>query len=241
MKLHSSTISHRVIRNGIRPRLLALAALTGLALNLLAPRAEATVATPAVVSAQSPGQLVIDNSQRVIRTLSQRRAEFQANPDALHSFIRSEFTQIFDRVYAARLVLGRNGRTASDGDVRAFADALAENLMHRYGNSLLQVDPGLNVKLKSETPLRDGTIIKVMSLIDRRSGAPVPVDYLFHRNAGQWQVFDVIVEGVSFVQTFRTQFDDELRSKTLAQITEDLRVGKLQVDTSKVDASSGKQ
>ena len=106
------------------------------------------------------------------------------------------------------------------------------DLMKRYGNSLLQVDPGLNVKLVSETPLRNGTIVKVMSKIDRRSGAPVPVDYLMHRNGGQWQVFDVIVEGVSFVQTFRTQFADELRSKTLAQLTDDLRAGKIQVDAS---------
>lgn len=211
-------------QTSFRRRFLAAFALFGLALALIAPRVQAAV--------QTPGQMVLDNSQRVIRTLSARRAEFQANPEALHSFIRSEFTTMFDRVYSARLVLGRNGRSASDAEVRTFADALAENLMKRYGNSLLEVDPGLNVKLVSDTPLRNGTIVKVMSLIDRRNGAPVPVDYLMHRNAGQWQVFDVIVEGVSFVQTFRTQFDDELRSKTLAQLTDDLRAGRIQVDTS---------
>jgi phospholipid transport system substrate-binding protein len=213
-----------MFQNIYRRRLLASFALLGLAFALIAPRVEAAV--------QSPGQMVLDNSQRVIRTLSERRAEFQANPEALHSFIRGEFTQMFDRVYSARLVLGRNGRTASDAEVRAFADALAENLMKRYGNSLLQVDPGLNVKILSDTTLRNGTIDKVMSLIDRRNGAPVPVDYLMHLNGGQWQVFDVIVEGVSFVQTFRTQFDDELRSKTLAQLTADLRAGRITVDTS---------
>lgn len=213
----------------VRRRFVATFALLGLAFALVAPRVEATV--------QSPGQMVLDNSQRVIRTLSERRTEFQANPEALHSFIRGEFSTMFDRVYSARLVLGHNGRSASDAEVRTFADALAENLMKRYGNSLLEVDPGLNVKVTSETPLRGGTIVKVMSLIDRRNGAPVPVDYLMHRNAGQWQVFDVIVEGVSFVQTFRTQFDDELRSKTLAQLTDDLRAGRIQVDTS-VDKKS---
>jgi phospholipid transport system substrate-binding protein len=213
-----------MFHNVARRRFLAAFALLGLVFALMAPRAEAT--------AQTPGQMVLDNSQRVIRTLSARRAEFQANPEALHSFIRGEFTQMFDRVYSARLVLGRNGRGASDAEVRAFADALAENLMKRYGNSLLEVDPGLNVKLVSDTALRNGTIVKVMSLIDRRNGAPVPVDYLMHLNAGQWQVFDVIVEGVSFVQTFRTQFDDDLRSKTLAQLTDDLRAGRIKVDAS---------
>ena len=213
-----------MLHNPVRRSFLATFALLGLVLALIAPRVAA--------AEQTPGQLVLDNSQRVIRTLSERRAEFQSNPAALHSFIRSEFNTMFDRVNSARMVLGRNARGASDAQVRAFADALAENLMKRYGNSLLQVDPGLNVKLVSETPLRNGTIVKVMSKIDRRSGAPVPVDYLMHRNGGQWQVFDVIVEGVSFVQTFRTQFADELRSKTLAQLTDDLRAGKIQVDAS---------
>ena len=213
-----------MLHNPVRRSFLATFALLGLVFALLAPRVEA--------AAQTPGQLVLENSQRVIRTLSERRAEFQSNPAALHSFIRSEFTTMFDRVSSARMVLGRNARGVSDAEVRAFADALAENLMQRYGNSLLQVDPGLNVKLVSEIPLRNGTIVKVMSKIDRRSGAPVPVDYLMHRNGGQWQVFDVIVEGVSFVQTFRTQFDDELRTRTLAQLTDDLRAGKIQVDAS---------
>ena len=213
-----------MLHNPVRRRFLATFALLGLVFAMIAPRVAA--------AEQTPGQLVLDNSQRVIRTLSERRAEFQSNPAALHSFIHGEFNTMFDRLNSARMVLGRNARGASDAQVRAFADALAENLMKRYGNSLLQVDPGLNVKLVSETPLRNGTIVKVMSRIDRRSGAPVPVDYLMHRNGGQWQVFDVIVEGVSFVQTFRTQFDDELRSKTLAQLTDDLRAGKIQVDTS---------
>jgi phospholipid transport system substrate-binding protein len=186
----------------------------------------------AALAAPTPSQVVQETSQQVISTLSERRAEFQADPAALHAFIRGEFTTIFDRTYAARLVLGRNGRGASDADVRAFADALAENLMSRYGNSLLEVDPGLNVKVLSETSFRGGSIVKVLSLIDRKTGAPVAVDYLFHQNAGRWQVFDVLVEGVSFVQTFRTQFDDELRSRSLAQITADLRANKIQADAS---------
>lgn len=210
----------------LRRQCFGVLAAFGLAAMFTPPLAHATSAT------SSPGQLVQENSQRVIRTLSERRSEFQANPAALHSFVRSEFTSDFDRVYAARLVLGRNGHSASDADVRAFADALAENLMLRYGNSLLEVDPGLSVKIVSETPLRGGSIVKVLSRVDRKSGAPVSVDYLFHQNAGHWQIFDVIVEGVSFVQTFRTQFDDELRSKTLAQITNDLRANKIQADAS---------
>jgi phospholipid transport system substrate-binding protein len=43
-------------------------------------------------------------------------------------------------------------------------------------------------------------------------------------------VFDVMVEGVSFVQTFRAQFDAELQNKTIAQVAQELRNGSLQAD-----------
>jgi phospholipid transport system substrate-binding protein len=46
-------------------------------------------------------------------------------------------------------------------------------------------------------------------------------------------VFDVMVEGVSFVQTFRQQFDQQLQTKSIAQVAAELRTGKLQADADK--------
>ena len=60
----------------------------------------------------SPSKLVLDNSTRVLSTLEKRRAEFTKNRGALRAFVSSEFDQMFDREYAARLVLGRHARGA---------------------------------------------------------------------------------------------------------------------------------
>ena len=70
--------------------------------------------------------------------------------------IDSEFNTMFDRDYAARQVLGRHGRGASDADVKLFADALANNLMQRYGSSLIDFNTELRVRIKSETALPRG-------------------------------------------------------------------------------------
>jgi phospholipid transport system substrate-binding protein len=50
------------------------------------------------------------------------------------------------------------------------------------------------------------------------------------KSGGTWKVFDVMVEGVSFVQTFRQQFDNELTHKSIKQVAADLRNGQLQAD-----------
>ena len=181
----------------------------------------------------SPSQLVLDNSQRVLATLEARRAEFSKNRVALRKFIDSEFNTMFDRDYAARQVLGRHGRGASDADIKLFADALADNLMQRYGSSLLDFNTKLRVRVKSETPLPRGLGVKVSTELLRSGGDPVPVDYLMRKTGNQWKVFDVMVEGVSFVQTFRQQFDAELQRKSITQVAAELRNGQLQADAGK--------
>ncbi|MBX9401088.1 ABC transporter substrate-binding protein [Lysobacter sp. BMK333-48F3] len=191
--------------------------------------AQATAAAgQAVPAAGSPSAMVLNNSTRILSTLEARRAEFTKNRAALSQFISTEFNQVFDRNYAARLVLGTHGRGASDGDVNAFADALTGSLMQRYGSALLDFNTKLKVRIKSETPLRGGAIVKVSSEFLRQGGEPVPVDYLLRKNGQQWKVFDVMVEGVSFVQTFRNQFDAPLSQKPIAQVAAELKAGKLQ-------------
>lgn len=194
--------------------------------------AQVTAAPGTAPAAGTPSAMVLANSTRILSTLEARRPEFSKNRAALSQFISTEFTQVFDRDYAARLVLGTHGRGASDADVAAFADALTSSLMQRYGSALLDFNTKLKVRIKSETPLRGGAIVKVSSEFLRQGGEPIPVDYLLRKNGAQWKVFDVMVEGVSFVQTFRNQFDTPLNQKSIAQVAKDLKAGKLQAQAS---------
>ena len=178
----------------------------------------------------SPSKLVLDNSQRILSTLESRRAEFTKNRGALEKFVAGEFDTMFDRDYAARQVLGRHARGASDADVKVFADALADSLMRRYGSSLLDFNTRLKVRIKSETVLPRGLGVKVASEMLRQGGEPIPVDYLMRKSGNGWKVFDVMVEGVSFVQTFRQQFDSELTRKSIRQVAAELASGKVQAD-----------
>ena len=191
----------------------------------------ARAAAPVSASMQgTPSQLVLNNSQRVLSTLEKRRGEFSKNRPALRQFISTEFNAMFDRDYAARLVLGRHGRGAADEDVKLFADALADNLMQRYGSSLLDFNTRLRVRVKSEKVLAQGQGVRVSSEFLRQGGEPIPVDYLMRKIGTQWKVFDVIVEGVSYVQTFRNQFDAELQRKTIKQVATELRNGQIKAD-----------
>ena len=178
----------------------------------------------------TPSELVLENTQRVLSTLEQRRAEFTNDRAALEAFVKSEFNAMFDREYAARQVLGRHGRGASDADISYFADAMADSLLRRYGSSLLDFNTRLQARIVSETALPRGLGVRVASELLRQGGEPIPVTYLMRQSGGQWKVFDVQVEGVSFVSTFRRQFDNELQNKTIRQVADELRAGRVEAD-----------
>jgi phospholipid transport system substrate-binding protein len=211
---------------------LLLASLLAAPALALAP-AGAASAQAAAPAQGSPSKMVLDNSQRILSTLESRRAEFTKNRAALEQFVAGEFDAMFDRDYAARQVLGRHARGASDADVKVFADALADSLMRRYGSSLLDFNTRLKVRIKSETTLPRGLGVKVASEMLRQGGEPIPVDYLMRKSGNGWKVFDVMVEGVSFVQTFRQQFDSELTHKSIRQVAAELASGKVQANAGK--------
>ena len=210
------------------PAALAAALFAAAPMTLLPQPAQAQDAARSMQG--SPSQLVLDNSTRILRTLEERRAEFTADRGKLRQFVTGEFNSMFDRDYAARQVLGRHGRGASEADVKLFADALADNLMARYGASLLDFNTKLKVRVKSESALPRGLGVKVSSELIRSGGEPIPVDYLMRKSGGQWKVFDVMVEGVSFVQTFRQQFDAPLTQKSIRQVATELRNGQLKAN-----------
>jgi len=186
-------------------------------------------AAPAPAATQSAASgVVLDSANRILATLDSRRTEFKANPAALNQFIKSEFNRSFDADYAARLVLGVHGRGAPAGDVADFAAAMADSLTARYGSSLLDFNTRLSVKVKSEAPLPGGRGMRVTTQMLRAGKDPIPVDYLLRNVGGKWKVFDVMIEGISYVQAFKNQFDAPLSQKSIKQVAADLRAGKLQ-------------
>lgn len=185
---------------------------------------------PAASAAQatSAGTEVMAASSRIIQTLQTRKAEFRSNRPALRQYIDGELNRSFDRTYAARLVLGVHSRGASDAQIQLFADAMADTLMGRYGDALLEIEGRPRFRLKGESPLPGNRGVKVSTELLRNGAESTPVDYLMRQVDGRWKIFDVMIEGISYVQTFKNQFDAPLRQKGIEQVARELRSGTLQ-------------
>jgi len=208
-----------------------ITALLATALVLCAPQA---LAAPE----GSASSLIQVTSDRILAEIKARRDEFKADDAQLQRFVRDEMNKVLDQGYTARLVLGLHSRKASQEQIDAFGKALSDNLNRRYAKALLEIDGNTKVKVVGETALRGGKIIRAKTEVIRSSGAPVAVDYLFRDVNNEWRAFDLIVEGISYVQTFRSQFDPLIRDKGLAQVIQDLQEGRIEVETETHDSGN---
>jgi len=167
---------------------------------------------------QSPAELVKQKATATLDAVASQREELRKHPKELYSLVEDKLLPVFDFDFTARLVLGRHWRDASSEQQEAFRKAFVDFLIHNYANGLLKYQ---NNKIDFE-PVRGSadprhTIVQTKVYLD--DGTAVPVDYVLHRTKqGDWKIFDVVIEGISYVNNYRQQFGAEVDQKGLDEL-----------------------
>ncbi len=167
--------------------------------------------------AQSPNEVIEDAMALMQEKLDHRREELAADKDALYEVIDEILLPRFDRRYAARLVLGRYVRTASEEQLERFIDAFYTSMVNKYADGVLEFDQDrIEVLAFRGDDTEKRVVVKTIVALD--DGTQVPVDYrLVQRKVG-WLMFDVVIEGISYVQTFRTEIGAEIQGSSLDEV-----------------------
>jgi len=171
---------------------------------------------PMTPNDQAPDQLVANSAQRMLTELDANRALYTKDPAKLDSLVANVLLPNFDSDYAARLVLGQTWRTATPEQRKAFVDAFYHSLLRNYGNALLSFTAS---KFKI-LPYRGepGDQATVRTEVKRDSGEVVPVNFSLHKTPDGWKAWDVVIEGISYVKSFRTDFAAEIQQKGLDEV-----------------------
>lgn len=176
--------------------------------------------------AQSPNALIEGASKELASVLSERRDELTDDRQALYDAVDEIILPRFDRRYAAQLVLGRNWRTASDEQKDAFIDAFYQNLLRKYADGVLEFNQD-QIKILPFRGDETKPRVIVKSIVTLNDGTDVPVDYGLVRRDSGWKVFDVIIEGISYVRNFRAEINSEVQNSSLDDVIERLRQGEI--------------
>lgn len=173
---------------------------------------------------RSPEQVIMDASELTLEALEGRRDELKADRKALFDVIDEILLPRWDRQYTGQLVMGRYWRDATDEQREAFITALYRKLLDSYGEGVLQYDANQLKITGTRGKLEDGRVM-VDSEVKLEDGTPVPISYRLRIHEGSWKVYDVVVEGISYVTNYRNQYASEFRSKGIEQVLKELQKG----------------
>lgn len=175
----------------------------------------------AIAAVDSPNAVIEDSMLVLAEKLDGRKAELAADRKSLYALIDEMLLPRFDRKFAAQLVLARHWRSASESQRTRFINAFYQALLRRYADGILEFDPDMITVM----PFRGDVSkprTKVRSTVELDDGSKVAVDYdLVKRDSG-WLVYNVVIEGVSYVTNFRAELDSEIRSTSLDAVIERL-------------------
>jgi phospholipid transport system substrate-binding protein len=170
--------------------------------------------SPAVAVANSPNAVIEESVVLLTKMLDGRKAELAADRKELYSLIDEILLPRFDRKFAAQIVLAKHWRTASEEQQARFIEAFYQALVRRYADGVLEFDPDKITVL----PFRGDDSkkrTKVRSTVAMDDGSKVAVDYDLVKRESGWLVFNVVIEGVSYVRNFRAELDSEISASGL--------------------------
>jgi phospholipid transport system substrate-binding protein len=127
----------------------------------------------------------------------------------------------FDTAYSAQLVLAKYWRTATPEQRKRFIEAFYQSLLQNYGEALLEFTPDRLRILPFQGNPTD-KVATVRTEIRRDNGSRVPVNYSLRKTDSGWKAYDVQIEGVSYVKSFRTDFGSEIQQKGLEAVIQRL-------------------
>ena len=179
---------------------------------------------------RDPMTIIEETTSHILQTLDSRREEFAADLEQLRAMVREDLLPLIDLNYSARLILGKAGRGVSPEQLDAFSDAMSGVLINRYADGLLEFRSDEQLEVLPMKGSNNEKLTRVRTRIKLDNGGTAPVDYAFHKTEEGWKAFDVTVEGISYVITFRNQIAPRVEKEGIEKVTADIAAGNLKID-----------
>lgn len=196
----------------------------------------AAAAAPVTQTPVAPREVVQAAVSRVVMVLEEVRlnppsAETVgrvAMPDRTRVEIRQIADQLFDFEEIARRCLGRNWAGRTKAERTEFIPLFTDLLERAY---IGKVESYSGEKILYTGEIVDGQYALVRSRIITRRRTETALDYRLHQVDGKWKVYDVLIDNVSFVSTYRSEFNRVLQSSSWDDLMERLRKKRIEIRT----------
>ncbi|HSI43246.1 MAG TPA: ABC transporter substrate-binding protein [Methylotenera sp.] len=169
----------------------------------------------------TPDALVKQTADDVLSTLKTDKDVQAGNQKKIYAIAEEKILPNFDFDRVCRMVLGKNWKAATPEQQAGFQKEFRSLLLRTYASALGKYkDQVIEYKpLRTEAGADN---VSVKTQIVQPGGQPIAVDYSLAKSANGWKVYDIVIEGVSLVTNYRSQFSNEIRQNGLDSLIKKL-------------------
>lgn len=169
----------------------------------------------------APDVLVKTTADEVIEIVKNDKDIQAGNQEKIFALAEQKILPNFNFDRVCRLVLGKNFTKASKEQQDKFQAEFRTLLLRTYASALSKYR---NQKIEYK-PLRaepNATQVTVKTEVIQPGGQPIAIDYSLAKQGDTWKVYDIVIEGVSLVTNYRSQFNNEIRQNGIDGLIERL-------------------
>jgi phospholipid transport system substrate-binding protein len=180
-------------------------------------------AAPLLWAQSSPVPMLESSANQIISTLKQNQGQLKSNHQIIYQAIERYLLPNVDVAGMSRSVLGRQAwAKASPTEKKEFTQEFTKLVIRTYASPLAEYS-GETVKFMPLRGSPDARFTRVNSIISRPSGQKIPLTYSLVSHNNQWKIYDLNVEGVSLLQSFRSQFGQMLQTGSMQELIVKMR------------------
>ncbi|WP_048875094.1 MlaC/ttg2D family ABC transporter substrate-binding protein [Candidatus Coxiella mudrowiae] len=160
-----------------------------------------------------------DIANKMISELQQHQSQLKNNPQLINQIVNQQLIPHIDVDRMAGSVIGRHyWQTATLAQRKLFIREFEKMVVSTYSMALSFYDED-QIKFRPlQSRVANQKEVNVESVILRRNGQRIPISYNLVNNGRQWKVYDFSIEGISLVQSYRSQFSGILAQGGLAAL-----------------------
>ncbi len=170
--------------------------------------------------AGEPMDIVRENVNAVLEVLRDPALQGPENKEKKREKAREIVNDRFDFEEISRRSLGRHWTERSEEEKKEFVAIFSEFLERSYMNRI-EGHTADEVLFLNEEIRGEKAEVRTKAVTEK--GTEVPINYRLFRRNGRWMVYDVVIEGVSLVSSYRTQFNEIIQSSSYEGLVKSLK------------------
>ncbi len=171
-------------------------------------------------SIPAPDDMLKVATIKMLRSINDNRAAIKQHPDKLKSLVEEIIMPHLDFIAASKMVMGKYWRNSDINQKKKFILEFRTLLLRFYSSALAEYLTGRDKDLAEDLiryfpiKLNNGeTAITVRAEIKTDSGQPIPLRYRVHLTKKGWKIYDISVEGISMITTYKTNFATQFKTQ----------------------------